>query len=155
MVVEWWAAENFIPTTRLKRTARAATVAGNNLINSSPALSLRAQPVFGSPLGRDEIPPGMALDLDKDMIAVGVDPLGITALQANAFDDVEFSRSLAKEDAGRLPGCSQDLGGEDIQIVVQNVGCREMHPLDDLHVAVVGNARGLAHRQISLLQDNH
>src|SRR5271165_2548814 len=150
MDAEWWAAANCIPTTVPRRTETAATVASNNLIESSPYFYDRSP--CESPLGRSNIPQGIALDLDKDMIAVGVDPFGIIPLQANAFDDVEFSRALAKVDAGRLPGCGQDFRGEDIQIVVQDIGARKMHPLGDLHVAVVGNARGLAHRQIGLRQ---
>src|SRR5438270_14017782 len=94
----------------------------------------------------------MPFDLDKDMVAALVNPFGIAALQADSFDDVEFSCALSKEDACRLPGCGEDLGGDDFQVVMQNIGGREMYPFRDSHIAVVGNTYRLADRDIGLRQ---
>src|SRR5271166_1751014 len=101
MVVEWCAKANCIPIITPRSAQAPATVGSTNLIKSSPS-SLRC----------DDIPPGMALDRDEDMVAVRIDAFRIAPLQAHAFDDIEFSRPLPKEDARRLPGAGEDLGSE-------------------------------------------
>src|SRR4051812_22854 len=145
MVVEWCAAANCVPIATAM-SAPMEAIAGN-LIKTLRRSS--------SSLWRNDVSPGMTRDLDKDMVSVRVDPLGIIALQAHAFHDVEFSRPLTKEDACGLPRRGQDMGSQNLEIVMQDVGLRQMHSLDDFHVAVVGNAHSLAHRQISLRQNVH
>ena len=72
-----------------------------------------------------------------DRVAVGVDRLLERSFQADPFDDVELAGPLPEEDARRLPGPGQQLGGCDLQIVVQHVRSFDMDALHDVEVAVV------------------
>src|SRR5262249_19728112 len=46
---------------------------------------------------RRQIAPRLTRDRHEDRVAVLVHPLGIVALQADALDDIEFPRALAKK----------------------------------------------------------
>ena len=74
-----------------------------------------------SALFRDDIAPDGFLHRHENVVALGVDALGVVAQNANAFDDVEFARPLPEGDARGLPRLGQNLRREDLEMDKQDV----------------------------------
>ena len=87
------------------------------------------------------------------MVTVRIHRFLVVARLADALDDVELARALAEEDARGLPRRGEDLGRGNLEVDVQNVLVREVDAFDDVHIAIVRHADGLADRERRLRQN--
>src|SRR5215467_3628205 len=104
-------------------------------------------------IGCIEVASDLVRQRDKDRVAVRVGLFTEALLKAYALDDVEFPRPLAEKDPRRLPWLGEHMRRDDLEIIVQDVRRGQMNALDDVHVAVIGNAHRLAHGNIGLRPD--
>src|SRR5580658_3158309 len=70
----------------------------------------------------------------EDRIALGVDAILEAALKALTLDDFVLLGTLAEIDPCRVPGRGQYMRCRDLQIVVQDIGLRQMQALDDVQI---------------------
>src|SRR6516164_1017883 len=102
MLVEWWASAPS-DAAKMATSARAAIAPRTPCIGHAPQVTVSLAAARRLSLRGDDVAARIAGDLDKYVIAILVDALGIVALQADAFDDVELARPLAEPDARGLP----------------------------------------------------
>ena len=84
------------------------------------------------------------LDRNENRIAVLVFARGKITFKTNPLDDIEFSGALPEKYPCRLPRLGQHLGGNYLDVVVQDVLALEVKTSDHAHIAIVRDSGGLA-----------